>query len=70
MARAVRIDWEESERGRLLSCDEKGFDITEAGQTKPGDWSAGEDSGTRGVAVECVTIWNNTSGEGGWLDCN
>ena len=29
-----------------------------------------EVSGTPCVAVECVDIWKNTSGEGGFLDCN
>ena len=32
--------------------------------------SAVEESGTPCVAVECVDIWKNTSGEGGSLDCN
>ena len=29
--------------------------------------SMGEESGISGVAVECVDIWKNTSGEGGFL---
>lgn len=29
---------------------------------------AGEASGTAGVAVKCVDIRRNTSGEGGWLE--
>ena len=32
--------------------------------------SAEEESGTPCVAVECVDIWKNTSGEGGSLVCN
>lgn len=32
--------------------------------------SAVEESGTPCVAVKCVDIWKNTSGEGGSLDCN
>ncbi len=32
--------------------------------------SAGEGSGIPGVAVECVEIGRNTSGEGGSLACN
>ncbi len=32
--------------------------------------SAGEESGILGVAVECVDIKRNTSGEGGFLECN
>ena len=34
------------------------------------DLSAGEESGIPGVAVECVEIGRNTSGEGGSLACN
>ncbi len=32
--------------------------------------STGEDSGIPGVAVKCVDIRRNTSGEGGYLDSN
>lgn len=32
--------------------------------------SAGEESGISSVAVKCVDIRKNTSGEGGSLDCN
>ncbi len=35
-----------------------------------GDLSAGEESGIPSVAVKCVDIRRNTSGEGGFLDCN
>ncbi len=48
----------------------KAFGLTENVQLKPGDLSAEEDSGIRGVAVECLDIWKNTGGEGGWLGCN
>ena len=34
------------------------------------DLSAGEESGIPCVAVKCVEIWRNTSGEGGFLVCN
>ena len=34
------------------------------------DLSAGEESGILGVAVKCVDIERNTSGEGGFLACN
>ena len=34
------------------------------------DLSAGEESGIPSVAVKCVDIRRNTSGEGGSLDCN
>ncbi len=33
-------------------------------------WSAGGVSGIPSVAVKCVDIRRNTSGEGGLLDCN
>ena len=32
--------------------------------------SAGEESRIPSVAVKCVDIGKNTSGEGGFLDCN
>ncbi len=32
--------------------------------------SAGEESGIPSVAVKCIDIRRNTSGEGGFLDCN
>ncbi len=32
--------------------------------------SAGEEGGTTSVAVTCVDVRRNTSGEGGVLDCN
>ncbi len=32
--------------------------------------SAGEESGIPSVAVKCVEIRRNTSGEGDFLDCN
>ncbi len=34
------------------------------------DWSAVEESGIPSVAVECVDIRRNISGEGDFLDCN
>ena len=34
------------------------------------DLSAGEESGIPSVAVKCVDIRRNTSGEGDLLDCN
>ena len=33
-----------------------------------GDWSTVEDGGIPGVAVKCVEIGRNISGEGGHLD--
>ncbi len=66
----IRIYWESSESRRLFRSEVKAFGLTEEVQRKPGDVSAEEDSGTRGVAEECVDIWKNTSGEGGCLVCN
>ena len=37
---------------------------------KLGVLSAGEESGIPSVAVKCVDIRRNTSGEGDFLDCN
>ena len=37
---------------------------------KLGVLSAGEDSGIPSVAVKCIEIRRNTSGEGGFLDSN
>ena len=37
---------------------------------KPLGLSVGEVSGIPSVAVKCVDIRRNTSGEGGFLDCN
>ena len=37
---------------------------------KPGGWSAEEDRGIPCVAVKCVDIWRNTSGEGDCLGRN
>ncbi len=44
--------------------------VNEEEHLKQGDLSAEEYSGTPCVAVECVDIWKNTSGEGGCLVCN
>ncbi len=62
--------WAESERRRLLRSEGKALGVTEEVHRKPGDLSAEEDSGTPCVAVECVDIRKNTSGEGGCLVCN
>ena len=37
---------------------------------KLGSWSIGEESGIPSVAVKCVDIRKNTSGEGDFLDEN
>ncbi len=48
----------------------KAVGLTEEVHLKPDDLSAEEASGTPCVAVECVDIWKNTSGEGGFLVSN
>jgi hypothetical protein len=41
--------------------------LTWVGQIRLLNWSIGEGSGISGVAVKCVEIGRNTSGEGGYL---
>ena len=48
----------------------KGSGLTGDGHGKLGGLSAGEGGGIPGVAVKCVEIGRNTSGEGGHLDGN
>ena len=48
----------------------KALGLTEELQLKLFFLSAGEESGIPGVAVKCIDIGRNTSGEGGFLDCN
>ena len=50
-------------------------DVKAPGSTGEGHWklvilNAGEGSGIPSVAVKCVEIWRNTSGEGGYLACD
>ena len=45
----------------------KSHDSTVERRSKLPGWSTGEESGTPGVAVECVDIRKNTGGEGGSL---
>ena len=44
--------------------------LTEELQLKLSILSTGGESGIPSVAVKCVDIRKNTSGEGGFLDCN
>ena len=44
--------------------------LTSGVHLKLGSLSAGEVSGIPSVAVKCVDIRRNTSGEGDLLDCN
>ena len=48
----------------------KSLGLTEELQLKLLFLSVGEESGIPSVAVKCVDIRRNTSGEGGSLDCN
>jgi hypothetical protein len=48
----------------------KSLGSTQSLHLKLGILSAGEDSGIPSVAVKCVDIRRNTSGEGDCLDCN
>ena len=48
----------------------KAIGSTEELQPKLYFLSAGEESGIPSVAVKCVDIRRNTSGEGDFLDCN
>ena len=48
----------------------KSLGSTEELQLKLVFLSAGEESGIPSVAVKCVDIRRNTSGEGGFLDSN
>ena len=53
-----------------LSWSVKSLGSTEELQPKLIFLSAGEESGIPSVAVKCVDIRRNTSGEGDFLDCN
>ncbi len=44
--------------------------LNPAEPSEPGALSTGEVRGMRGVAVKCIDIRSNTSGEGGLLDNN
>ena len=48
----------------------KSLGLTEELQLKLLPLSVGEESGIPSVAVKCVDIRRNTSGEGDFLDCN
>ena len=51
----------------LIKLSVKFLGLTWGGQIRLVDWSMGEGSGISGVAVKCVEIGRNTSGEGGYL---
>ncbi len=57
-------------RGREIKLVEKSLGLTEEMQLKMMCLSVGEESGIPRVAVKCVDIRRNTSGEGDFLDNN
>ena len=52
----------------MIKSDVKARGSTPGLHWKLNSWSAGEVSGIPSVAVKCVDIRRNTSGEGGLLD--
>ena len=57
-------------RRREIKLVVKSLGLTEELQLKLLFLSAGGESGIPSVAVKCVDIRKNTSGEGDFLDCN
>ena len=57
-------------RRRVSKLVVKALGLTEELQLKLVFLSVGEESGIPSVAVKCVDIRRNTSGEGDLLDCN
>ncbi len=64
----IRIYWGERVRRWHGKSEVKGRGSTPGLLLKLSGWSAGEESGIPSVAVKCVDIRRNTSGEGGFLD--
>lgn len=54
----------------MLKSGVKDWGSTPGLHRKLGVLRTGEESGIPRVAVKCVDMWRNTSGEGGFLDCN
>ncbi len=57
-------------RRRVFKLVEKAIDPTEERQHKLDILSVGEEGGIPSVAVKCVDIRRNTSGEGDFMDDN
>ncbi len=57
-------------RRRNVKSEVKGRGSTLGLLLKLSGLSAAEESGIPSVAVKCVDIRRNSSGEGGFLDCN
>ncbi len=66
----MRVFWGERGRRRGNKLVVKSLGSTEELQPKLVPLSVGEESGTPSVAVKCVDIRRNTSGEGDFLDDN
>ncbi len=69
----VRVDgvyWVERACGRDVRSEVKTMGSTHSLHLKLSFWSVGEAGGIPCVAVKCVDIRRNTSGEGGLLDNN
>ena len=54
-------------RRRFVKSDVKAHSLTVIGHSKLADLRAGEETGIVGVAVKCVDIGRNTSGESDFL---
>ncbi len=70
MASGVRIYWVERAPRRDCKSEGKTMGLTHNLQLKLRFLSDGEASGIPSVAVKCVDIRRNTSGEGDLLDIN
>ncbi len=70
MASVIRIYWVEGAGRRDCKSDVKTMGSTHSLHLKLYFLSAGEAIGIPCVAVKCVDIRRNTSGEGGLLDSN
>ncbi len=64
----IRIYWVEGEVRRRCKPDVKARGSTAGLYLDLCGWSVGEAGGIPSVAVKCVDIRRNTSGEGGLLD--
>ncbi len=64
----MRSGWVRTERGRPSKSEVKGRSPTPGLDWELRDWSVGEAGGIRSVAVQCVDIRRNSSGEGGLLE--
>ncbi len=69
-ASVIRNYWVERVRRRKNKLVVKSLGSTEELQPKLFSLSVGEESGIPSVAVKCVDIRRNTSGEGDFLDDN